>query len=159
MTKLNLLYVFVLTCGVPLLALAASAQTVQPDDASLRAADAEEVRIVRAGDTKAMRELMHPNYMVNSPANRIVRKDELIKLLAAGKIANDGLERTIEGTAITGNVGVVMGHESIKPTPDSELGHLYGGKTLERRFTDVFIFENGKWRLLARQSTVIQPIT
>ena len=157
MKNLNLLYAFVLTCGVPLSALAASAQTAQPDDASLRAADAEEVRIIAAGDTKAMREFMHPNYIVNSPANRIVRKDDLIKLLAAGRIANDGLEQTVEETAITGNVGVVMGHESIKPKPDSELGDLYGAKTLERRFTDIFLFENGKWRILARQSTVIQP--
>lgn len=51
---------------------------------------------------------MHPNYVLNSPANRIVRKDELIKLLAAGTISNDGLERTVEGTAIRGNVGIVM---------------------------------------------------
>ena len=137
--------------------LGAFVPAVQPDDASLRAADAEELRIIAAGDTNAMREFMHPNYMVNSPANRIMRKDDLIKLVAAGTIANDGLERTVEGTAITGNVGIVMGGETIKPKPDSELGRLYGTKTLERRFTDVFLFENGKWRLLARQSTVIRP--
>jgi hypothetical protein len=39
---------------------------------------------------------MHPNYIVNSPANRILRKDDLVKLLAAGTIANDGLERTVD---------------------------------------------------------------
>lgn len=103
---INLLYALVLACGIPLSALAASAPTVQPDDASLRSA--EEVRTIAAGDTKAMQEFMHPNYVLNSPANRIVRKDELIKLLAAGTIANDGLERTVEGTAIRGNVGIVM---------------------------------------------------
>jgi len=39
----------------------------------------------------------------------------------------------------------------------SELAHLYGAATLDRRFTDVLLFENGKWQLLARQSTVIRP--
>ena len=154
---INLVYAIALVCGVALSTLSAFAPAVQPDDASLRAADAEEVRIVVAGDSKAMSELLHPNYIVNSPANRVMRKDDLIKLMAAGTIANDGLERTVEGTAITGNVGIVMGHETIKPKPDSELAHLYGAATLDRRFTDVFLFENGKWRLLARQSTVIRP--
>lgn len=154
---IKLLYAIVLACSVLLPALEALPPASQPDDASLRAADAEEVRIIAAGDTKAMREFLHPNYIVNSPANRVLRKDALIKLLAAGTIANDGLERRVEDTAITDNVGIVMGNETIKPKPESELGRLYGAKTLERRFTNVFLFENGKWRLLARQSTVIQP--
>jgi hypothetical protein len=47
-----------------------------------------------------------------------------------------------------------MGRETIKPKP--ELGLVHGVKTLERRFTNVFVFEEGNWRLLARQSTVIQ---
>jgi hypothetical protein len=51
-----------------------------------------------------------------------------------------------------------MGHETIKPKPDSEWAHLYVAATLDRRFTYVFLFENGKWRLLTRQSTVIRPI-
>ena len=136
---INLAYAIVLVCGVALSTLSAFAPAVQLDDASLRAADAEEVRIFAAGDSQAMSE------------------DDLIKLMAAGTIAHDGLERTVEGTAITGNVGIVMGHETIKPKPNSELAHLYGAATLDRRFTDVFLFENSQWRLLARQSTVIRP--
>jgi hypothetical protein len=129
---------------------------VQPNETSLRAADAEELRIVLTGDADAMRALTHPNYIVNSPVNQIVRKDQLIKLLSEGKIASEAIERTIEATAITGNVGIVMGRETIKPKPNSELGLAHGVKVLERRFTNVFVFEQGKWRLLARQSTVIE---
>jgi hypothetical protein len=33
---------------------------------------------------------------------------------------------------------------------------VHGAKILERRFTNVFVFDHGNWRLLARQSTVIQ---
>jgi len=141
---------------VSLSPITARAGANQPDDTSLRAADAEELRNIQTRDAKAMQELMHPNYMVNSPANRIVRKDQLIQMLSAGQIANEGIDRTIEAVAITGNVGVVMGREVIKPKATSELGQLYGAKTLERRFTNVFLFVDGKWRLLARQSTVIQ---
>jgi len=83
-----------------------AAAAVQPNETSLRAADAEELRIVLTGDADAMRAL--------------------------------------------------MGRETIKPKSNSELGLAHGVKTLERRFTNVFIFEQGNWRLLARQSTVIQ---
>ena len=133
------------------------AAAVQPEEASLRAADAEELQNVLTGDANAMRSLMHPNYMVNSPVNQVVRKDQLIKLLSEGKIASESIERTIEATAITGNVGIVMGRETVIPKPNSELGLAHGVKTLERRFTNVFVFDQGNWRLLARQSTVIQP--
>ena len=132
------------------------AAAVQPNETTLRAADAEELRNVLTGDASAMQSLMHPNYMVNSPVNVIVRKDQLIKLLSEGKIASEAFERTIEATAITGNVGIVMGRETVRPKPNSELGLAHGVKTLERRFTNVFVFERGNWRLLARQSTVIQ---
>jgi hypothetical protein len=116
---------------------------VQPNEASLRAADAEELRIVLSGDASAMRALTHPNYMVNSPVNQIVHRDQLIKMLSEGRIASEAIERTIEATAITGNVGIVMGRETQKPKSSSELGRAHGEKTLERRFTNVFLFEGG----------------
>jgi hypothetical protein len=139
-----------------LLATLPVAAAIQPNEASLRAADAEELQNVLTGDANAMRSLMHPNYMVNSPVNQVVRKDQLIKLLSEGKIASESIERTIEATAITGNVGIVMGRETVVPKPTSELGLAHGVKALERRFTNVFVFDQGNWRLLARQSTVIQ---
>jgi hypothetical protein len=141
---------------IPLLLATLPVAAAEPNETNLRAADAQELRNVLAGDANAMRSLMHPNYMVNSPVNQIVRKDQLIKLLSEGKIASEAIERTIEATAITGNVGIVMGREAIIPKPNSELGLAHGVKTLERRFTNVFVFEQGNWRLLARQSTVIQ---
>jgi hypothetical protein len=152
----RLIYRVALVCFIPLLPMTALAGTaIEPNETSLRAADAEEMRIILAGDAHAEQAFMHPNYIVNSPANRIVRKDQLIKMLSEGQIASDSIERTIEATAITGNVGIVMGREIVKPKPTSELGRLHGEKTLERRFTDVFLFEKGDWHLLARQSTVI----
>jgi hypothetical protein len=51
-----------------------------------------------------------------------------------------------------------MGRETQKPKSSSELGRAHGEKTLERRFTNVFLFEEGNWHLLARQATVIQTV-
>ncbi len=125
-------------------------------EASLRAADAEQMRIIVQADAQAQQAFMHPNYMINGPSNRVLHKDVIVEMLAQGRMGNDLFERVIEDLAITGNVGVVMGRETVHPTPASELGMRHGDKVLHRRFTNVFLFEGGKWRFLARQATIVE---
>lgn len=135
--------------------LAAASPQAKPTEANLRAADAEQMRIIVEQDATAQQRFMHPNYIINAPSNRVLRKSQVVTMLAHGGMASERFERVIEGTALTGTVGVVMGRETVKPAPGSELGKLHPNTTLQRRFTNVFIFENGKWRFLARQATVI----
>ena len=137
--------------------LGATPQREQPTEANLRAADAEQMRIIVEEDAKAQAEFMHPNYMLNGPANAVKRKDELVAMLARGDIASEKFERKVEGVAITGDVGIVMGSEAVIPTPTSNLGRLHPGQTLARRYTNVFLWENGKWRFLARQASIVLP--
>ena len=131
------------------------ALATEPSEATLHAADAEQMRIIVQGDAKAQQEFMHPNYIINGPSNEILRKPILVKMLAQGKMGSDRFERVIEGVAITGNVGIVMGRETVHPLPTSQLGALHGDELLKRRFTNVFLFEGGKWRFLARQATIV----
>lgn len=133
----------------------AAVAVAEISEASLRAADAEQMRIIVDSDAKAQQRFMHPNYIINGPSNKILRKDALVTMLAEGKMGSESFERTIEGLAITGNVGVVMGREVVRPTASSQLGTLNGAKVLHRRFTNVFLFEDGEWRFLARQATVV----
>gem|GEM_PF-797993 len=125
------------------------------DEAGLRAADREQSRIVGDGDVAAQQAFMHPNYILNGPANVIMRKAQVIEMLGQGAMARTGYERIIEGLQITGNVGVVMGRETVVPVGASQLGKLHGETTLQRRFTNVFLFEDGRWRFLARQATLV----
>ena len=124
-------------------------------EAGLRAADAEQMRIIVDQDAAAQERFMHPNYIINAPANRVLRKSQVVSMLAHGSMASEHFERLIEGTAITGNVGIVMGRETVKPSPGSELAKLHPNKTLERRFTNVFLYQDGRWRFLARQATIV----
>lgn len=126
-------------------------------EASLRAADAEQMRIIVEGDAAAQQSFMHDNYIINGPANRVLRKPVLVDMLAHGKMASERFERVIEGTAITGNVGIVMGSEVVRPAAGSELAGRFGSRDLKRRFTNVFIFDKGSWHFLARQASVIEP--
>lgn len=124
-------------------------------ETSLRAADAEQMRIIVDGDAKAQSAFMHENYIINAPANRVMRKPVLVKMLAQGQMASESFERVIEGTAITGNIGIVMGREVVRPGAGSQLRKQFGSKALNRRFTNVFIFEHGRWFFLARQASVV----
>jgi hypothetical protein len=71
---------------------------------------------------------MHPNYILNGPSNRVMRKEQLVAMLAKGQMASEGFERTIEATSITGNIGIVMGRETVTPAADSQLGRQFGSK-------------------------------
>jgi hypothetical protein len=139
------------------LAAAPAQPQPQPAEANLRAADAEQMRIIVQGDAEAQQAFMHPNYIINAPANLVRRKSELVSMLARGRMASESFDRTIEGTAITGNVGIVMGREVVRPAATSNLGRLHPGQTLQRRFTNVFLWEDGKWTFLARQATIVAP--
>jgi hypothetical protein len=76
-------------------------------------------------------------------------------MLANGRMASERFERVIEGTAITGNIGIVMGSEIVQPRAGSELAEKFGSQPLKRRFTNVFVFENDRWYFLARQASVV----
>jgi len=136
-------------------AICTSVAATEISEASLRAADAEQMRIIVEGDARSQQEFMHPNYIINGPSNRIMRKPALVTMLAQGKMASERFERVIEGIAITGNIGIVMGSEVVRPTSTSELGSRHGNVTLNRRYTNVFLFEDGRWRFLARQATIV----
>ncbi len=135
--------------------LCTSAMAEEISESSLRAADAEQMRIIVQGNASAQQEFMHPNYIINGPSNRVMRKPALVAMLAQGAMGSDRFERVVEGIAITGSVGIVMGREVVRPTATSELGAKHGAVTLNRRFTNVFLFEEGRWRFLARQATIV----
>jgi hypothetical protein len=72
------------------------------------------------------------------------RQEEIIE-------ASNNFSRVVEGNAITGNVGVVMGREVVKPRATSNLGKLHPSRTLQRRFTKRFPVARRQVGLLARQ--------
>lgn len=149
------LHIVMAFAAVLLLAGPAAAQVARPDDATLLAADAEQKRIIVEQDLEAQRRFMHDNYIINAPANRVLRKGDALAIMARSGNAADRFDRVIEGYQITGNIGIVMGREVVQPTASSVLGGQYGTRPLSRRFTNVFVFESGRWVFLARHATVV----
>lgn len=142
----------ILILSVPATAL--GAQSTTSPEAELLAVDDHERKLVLAGDAEAMRVLAHPDLHINAPTNEVLNRDEFLQRLKQHIIAFENLRRFPEEVVITGNIGIVMGREEVLPTQASESAKLFGMRPLVRRYTNVYIKDNGRWRFLARHANV-----
>lgn len=141
------------------LMLSGCATTASPADelAALRTLDQHEKEIVAARDVSAMDALAHPSLLINAPVNRVLTREQLMERLSNGEIAAEQFDRVPEAVRISGNVGIVMGRETFTPVASSELGRIYGATALQRRYTNIYIREEGRWKWIARHAHVVPP--
>lgn len=135
----------------------AAAADSGPTEESLRAADMAQLEAGARSDPAATEAIQHPNYLGNAPNNRVVDAATVRRLMASGQIASDAFKRQVERVAVTGDVGVVMGREEIVAAKGSISKDMFASGPLVRRFTNVYLFEGGRWRLLARHANVVAP--
>jgi hypothetical protein len=151
----RLLSASLLWCCVGCAALAQQGAQRTPEELSLLAADARQLSAVAAADASAIDSISHPNLRVNAPNNRIVARQDFVQAVGGGQIRNEVAERTPESVTITGDIGVVMGRELSLLAAGSEHAVRYGTTKLKRRYTNVYLRENGAWRLLARHANIV----
>jgi hypothetical protein len=112
-----------------------------------------------SGDGVSFGELISVDFVASDPSNTIRHRDELIALVSSGRLIYESIETSIDyARQIGNNLVVVMGTESTQQNAvpvDGELEEVALTKTLKRRFTNVFRNEQGSWRLLIKQSTII----
>lgn len=94
-----------------------------------------------------------PEMLVNSPANKVLTRAEVIAAMAAGKLDYRDTHTVVERFSTTGDTAVEMGHEDYVPLTGPE-----AGKTLYRRFTNFYVHRDGRWMSLARQATIYDPL-
>jgi hypothetical protein len=141
---------------VPLL-LAAGCASVPAGDgrAAVLAVDERQRAMVAAADISGLERLAHPNLRINAPGGRILTREQFLTNMRSGDIAAERFERTAEDVTISGNIAVVMGKEVFTPGASSELGQTFGVKPLPRRYTNVYLWQSGRWLWLARQANVV----
>lgn len=121
----------------------------------VRAADEAQRSMVAASDVAGIAALAHTNLRINAPGNRVLTREQFLANLRNGEIAAENFERTPEDITISGSVAVVMGRETFTPAAASELGRTYGAVPLQRRYTNVYIRQQGRWLWLARHANVV----
>lgn len=100
-----------------------------------------------AADVAALNRLWAEGYIVNSPLQKTLTKDQVLQLLQAGRIRHSRYEFEIEHMSRHGDVVIVMGHDWVEDPPD--------GAVSRRRYTNVWQFGDGYWRAIARHAHVV----
>ena len=96
-----------------------------------------------------MDSLMDDNVAVNHPTNRIVNeKKELLDLIRKGVIRYTSFERFPEKLLFFDNMVIAMGNEIVVPA----MGAPNAGKTLQRRYTNIWLKKDGRWCLTVRHA-------
>jgi ketosteroid isomerase-like protein len=104
-----------------------------------------------AGDSTAFANAFMKDAMVNSPYNNIASAAEAARRSRSGALTYVYLHTSIEHAAPRRDDEVVfMGEETYQPPA----GGLHAGKTVRRRFTDLWRRDRGRWRLSLRQATI-----
>jgi len=124
-----------------------------PREPELRRLENLERESVIKGDSTALFDkLWSPNMVVNTPANIVGTVEGTKAQLRSGNLNYLSFERTIEKITLNGNVAIVMSGEKIKPQGKQ----MNAGKVVTRRFTNVWMYSNNSWSLIARQATIIK---
>ncbi len=125
----------------------------QDKEAEIRTLDNLEREAVLKGDTAALfNKFWSPSMVVNTPANRVGTIEGTKAALRDGRLNYASFERTIEKLTFIDNIAVVMGEEILKPQGLSD----NAGKTITRRFTNIWMNTKDGWRIVARQATIIK---
>jgi hypothetical protein len=128
------------------------AMSQSKDEELIRGLEQEERMAVLKGDTaKLFRELWSPGFIVNNPANMVVTRPQIAELIRSGKINYESFERIIEKISVIDHTAIVMGREELKPQGETD----NAGKQVVRRFTNVWVRQQGKWKLAGRQATIV----
>jgi len=110
------------------------------------------------GDGAAFDEFLSKNFVASDPSNTIRHRDDMIALFSSGQVAYSSVKTAIDyADQLAEDIVVVMGTEITEQSAvpsDTRLESVAVGKTLNRRFTNVYRKEDGAWRLLVKQSTI-----
>lgn len=127
-------------------------ERISPDEATVRALDDQERAAVLHQDRAALERLWSDQLTVNAPSNRVsIGKHAVLDLVQRGVIHYSSFERRNEFVRVEGDLGIVMGAETVRPIGSAPLA----GQTVQRRFTNIWKRESGVWRLIARHANVI----
>lgn len=122
-------------------------------ESEIRRLENLEREAVLKGDSLALfNKLWSQKMIVNTPANVVGTVEGTKALLRSGNLQYLVFERNIEKITFNDNIAIVMGGEIIKPQGKQ----MNAGKTVSRRFTNIWMYANNSWSIVARQATIIK---
>ena len=127
------------------------------DEARVRELDEQERIAALKRDVTTLERLWSEHLTVNAPNNQVVvgRRATLDTFVHSGVIDFSRFDREIEFIRADGDFVFIMGLETVTPVSDAPSAGLVAGRTINRRFTNVWKKEGQTWRLFARHANVM----
>jgi ketosteroid isomerase-like protein len=119
----------------------------------IRQLDQKNASIVAHADTASLMKLLAPEFTINRTTGTIVSgRDNTLQLMRHGMVSYDSFSVETELVLVkNARFAVSMGSETVISGGNRELK----GQIVRRRFTHVWIKENGEWKLFARHANNI----
>jgi ketosteroid isomerase-like protein len=132
----------------------ALAKTPADDPASVRAQIDLNNRLVGRAigkrDFAALEKLWDPKMIVNSPGTNILDRSQVFDSIRKDQLAYTSVKGTSDAFSLSGDVAVEMGHEIIVMSNGP-----FAGRSLIRRYTDIWQKNGDGWVQIARQATYV----
>ncbi|MFD1788838.1 nuclear transport factor 2 family protein [Sphingomonas floccifaciens] len=106
-------------------------------------------KAMMAHDAAGVRSVWAEDFVVNSPDNRVLTREEVIAVMEHDFLDYKDFRKHITFVGEKPEVTVVMGYDTMVP-----LKGPGAGKQVMRPFTDVWAKRSDGWRLIARQATI-----
>ncbi|WP_135212726.1 nuclear transport factor 2 family protein [Vitreimonas flagellata] len=95
--------------------------------------------------------LLADDLLVNAPHNAVAERAAVLGFFRSGRMNYEDVVTELDFVGVRGESVVMMGLEVVRPREDAS----NAGKTVRRRFTDVWSRVGEQWRLSIRQATII----
>src|SRR5882724_76221 len=102
------------------------------------------------GDVAKLESLWSDDLLINATENIIYTKSHFIVRIKAGQVMFRSFDRTISRMAVSENVAVTTGNESIVPDNGAD-----AGKSVYCSYMNVWTRGGGRWQMIGRQVAVI----
>lgn len=120
--------------------------------AQIKILEALQTKAILESDTITLAKIWAEDFHVNNPSNMVVNRSQVFQRIKNTFIKYSTYTQEPEYYGVFGDVVVVMGKEIVVPIGDNP----DKGKTIIRRYTDVYKNINGEWKEIARHANIIR---
>jgi len=122
-------------------------------EVEIRKLESDQVNFLMSGAVAEMKKNWASNYTVNNPFN--VVQDGATGPIQTGALTYTKFERNIEKILVHDSVVIVMGSELVIPKTAPKGSSHDTDQPIKRRFTNIWMWEDGKWLMIARHASNI----
>lgn len=140
-----------LSIPILFLCIASGAQTGTVE-ATVRALDEQTMKAAITKDTATLLKYWSADYTVNNPMNKIEKGGQTtLDRPIMNQLEYVSFERNVEHAMVKGDVVLLMGSEVVVPKGKDGTP----GRTINRRFTNIWQKQGSEWKLIARHANEI----